>query len=165
MAQLSLLAIESQRYEDSADEFRALLRDVIENLGAVEVGGALVAAHSVYPAQVEEFGEALRTGAKLKVGDPALTLRTFLMAEMWTAKFGRFDVARKTLRAIQGHLDGEKLSKIYATADVTTAFVKRLNAGVVSPAASPAPKQTQKSTPTHANGVAKAGTVPAWQSL
>lgn len=51
MKQLSLIAIRTEGYEDAAEEMRGLLRDVIENLGVVEVAGSLgVTARAIYQA-------------------------------------------------------------------------------------------------------------------
>lgn len=51
MKQLSLIAIRTEGYEEAAEELRHLLREVVENLGVVEVAGSLgVTARAIYQA-------------------------------------------------------------------------------------------------------------------
>jgi hypothetical protein len=49
--QLSLLATKTQAYEDAGDELVQVLRDVVENLGVLEVAGSLgVTPRAIYQA-------------------------------------------------------------------------------------------------------------------
>ena len=51
MRQLSMIAMKTDAYDDAGDELRGLLRDVIENLGVVEVAGSLgVTPRAIYQA-------------------------------------------------------------------------------------------------------------------
>lgn len=84
-------------------------------LGQAAVCGALVFAHRKHPAEIEEFAAQLAAGEGLKAGDPAHTLREFLLAEdaRASAHTGRL-TSLKTLRAAQYFVERERVTKLQA---------------------------------------------------
>jgi len=78
------------------------------------VAAALAVAHPINPEKIEEFGEALYSGANLQEYSPALTLRRLLVESpySWHGFVGQGDLSRRVLRACQAHLGGEKIKHI-----------------------------------------------------
>lgn len=80
------------------------------------IAGALAFAHRLNPEMVSDFAERGRAGEGLSKGEPVHTWRERVMKKPRTGSHGstpRAEVAMKTLRAIQAHIKGERLLKIY----------------------------------------------------
>jgi hypothetical protein len=88
------------------------------------VAAALALAHPTDPDRLAEFTDRLRTGVNLHEGDPALVLRAFLLERDRVRADPRRTVSLRVLRAVQAHLDGERLLLIRPAEEALEFFLK-----------------------------------------
>lgn len=126
---------------------------------AAPVLGAFAFAHRLNPEGVSKFHRAAAMGEGLQVGDPALTLRNFVLIgynghnRTGLKATGRREISIKVLAAIYAELNGERLHRLQSNSHALpffrAAYKSRTLAALVEP------WQTENSTESAPNGIAR----------
>jgi hypothetical protein len=94
-------------------------------LSWASLGGSLVFAYDAHPAKVASFARDVYSGANLRSGSPAHTLRERILntpAGAVSGHNGRRDFAVKVLYAAAAHIDGRSITRLQINEDVVTRF-------------------------------------------
>jgi hypothetical protein len=98
------------------------------------VFGALVFAHRKHPSETAAFADQLATGADLKPGEAPHTLREFLLGEHDRAQTRTARaISLKTLRAVQGFINRERITKLQAGEEGLRYFATAHTVGTLPP--------------------------------
>jgi len=89
---------------------------------------ALIYAHAVDPARVNEFALAFKNGANLAAGAPALVLRNYAMIRLPEFREEPFEIMSKTLRCVHAHLKGRALGASLRRGDEVNHFFRCFHA-------------------------------------
>lgn len=114
------------RYKPELDWAMTAFAGRRSNIQPAAVVGAWAYAYGATN-EVARWVESFTDGAGLERGDPLLGLRNYLITNASRSVMTRRSIALRTLRALWGKVNGEKLSKLYDSSEGLIGFARLRN--------------------------------------